>query len=63
MNAGERSGLEWFVLFHGMEETVGEYRGLDRKSAYLSGGYRIGLVVQLINRSGLEMIRMDLRAG
>ena len=53
MNAGERSGLEWFVLFHGMEETVGEYRGLDRKSAYLSGGYRIGMV-QLIKRKGFE---------
>ena len=60
MNAGERSGLEWFVLFHGMEETVGEYRGLDRKSAYLSGGYRIGMV-QLIERRTRENMGEDWR--
>jgi len=54
LNGGERSGLEWYVLLNGMEGIAGEYRGLDRKSAYLSGGYRIG-TVQLINRSGNEM--------
>tara|TARA_B100000161_G_scaffold42781_1_gene26365 strand:+ start:2863 stop:3021 length:159 start_codon:yes stop_codon:yes gene_type:complete len=49
-NTAEDSGLEVrrmdrLILLNGMEGTAGEYRGLDRKSAYLSGGYRIGLVV------------------
>tara|TARA_B100000073_G_scaffold108588_1_gene87467 strand:- start:5935 stop:6135 length:201 start_codon:yes stop_codon:yes gene_type:complete len=55
-------GTVCFIDWNGRESTAGEYRGLDRKSAYLSGRYRIGMV-QLIKRSGLEMIRIDLRAG
>ena len=50
--------MERFVLLNGMEETAGEYRGLDRKSAYLSGGYRIGMV-QLIKWKGSEWIGDD----
>ena len=42
-----------------MEDIAGEYRGLDRKSAYLSGMYRIGMVVQLIKRKGFERRRRN----
>ena len=43
------------------QEMIGlEYRGLDRKSAYLSGGYRIGMV-QLIERRTRENMGEDWR--
>ena len=62
-NTAEDSGLEVrrmdrLILLNGMEGTAGEYRGLDRKSAYLSGGYRIGMV-QLIKWKGSEWIGND----
>ena len=47
-----------FIDWNGRERTAGEYRGLDRKSAYLSGGYRIGMV-QLIKWKGSEWIGDD----
>ena len=47
-----------FIKWNGRESTAGEYRGLDRKSAYLSGGYRIG-TVQLIKWKASEWIGDD----
>ena len=48
-----------FINWNGRESTAGEYRGLDRNSAYLSGMYRIGMVVQLIKRKGFERRRRN----